>query len=159
MEGLRNWYLALSRREQVMVLAMLAIAAPVLLWLAVIRPVNAWHDSARDEFVVASERYGNVRALALALEQGEDDAPVAAFAGTVSDYVSVSAAQAGFALTRNVEAGPDRTDIGIAQAQAQAALTWIDQLRASGLRIESVRLTDNGEGGVAVDLIVARGRQ
>lgn len=155
MNALRDWYLGRSRREQVMLGVMLLVAVPVLVWLLVVMPVNGWHDEARDDYLAASERYGRVVLLAGA--ERDEGSGGRSIEQPLGDYVAASAAQAGFALTRNVPDGPARTDIGIAQARPQAALEWISQLRAAGIVVDRLQLADNGEGGVEVDLTLSKG--
>ncbi|MCJ7421079.1 type II secretion system protein GspM [Sphingomicrobium astaxanthinifaciens] len=156
MTPLLDWYRARSRREQVMLGAMMLLAVPILGWFLVVAPAMHWHDEARDAYLEASERYGRTVVLAEAVEAGGERAAARRIAQPLSDFVAASAAQAGFALTRNVATGGDRTEVGIAQARPDAALAWLTQLRAAGVAIEGMRLTDNGEGGVEVDLRLAK---
>ncbi|WP_265587564.1 type II secretion system protein GspM [Sphingomicrobium arenosum] len=157
MSPLTDWYRARSRREQVMLGVMALIAVPILAWFLFIAPALGWHDGARDHYLEASERYGRTRLLAEDLDGG-NGAGTSRIDQPVGDYVAASAAQAGFALTSNVTSGDDRTQVTIAQARADAVLAWIGQLTAAGVAIEAMRLTDNGEGGVEVDLVLARAR-
>ena len=157
MNAIRDWWRGRSRREQVLVGIMLLIAVPIIGWFLIIAPANAWHDRARADYIAASDRYGRVKALSLGVTGEEAPAPVV-IEGALAEFVSVSADQAGFALTANNAQGPDRTAIAVAQARAPAALQWIGQLRAAGVRVEALSMTDNGEGGVRLDLTLAKAR-
>ncbi|MCJ8191264.1 type II secretion system protein GspM [Sphingomicrobium aestuariivivum] len=154
MSPLADWYKARSRREQLMLGVMALVAVPVIGWFLMIAPALGWHDKARDTYLDATERYGRAVLLADRLEGG--GANGVRITQPLGDFVAASAAQAGFALTRNIPDGDARVDIGIAQARPDAVLGWIAQLRAAGVGVESVRLTDNGEGGVAVDLVIIK---
>ena len=156
MTAIRDWWRGRSRREQILLGILALVAVPVVAWFLIIAPAVGWHDDARATYVAASDRYGRVKALADSL--GGDDGADAAVRIDIplDEYVATSADLAGFALASNVASGPDRTNVSIAQARSTAALTWLEQLRAAGVRVEALSMTDNGEGGVALDLTLAK---
>lgn len=159
MNAIRDWYLARSRREQVMLGIMTLIAVPILFWLLVIGPVMGMHDDARNGYLAASDRYGRIVALAEMIDEGAAGTNAPPLSQPLGDFVAASADQAGFMLSSNQPDGAGRTAISIAQAQPDAALGWMAQLRTAGVRIETVRMTETGEGGVAIDLTLARAAQ
>ncbi|MEN3972668.1 type II secretion system protein GspM [Sphingomicrobium sp. XHP0235] len=155
MNAVRDWVRGRTRREQILLGVMALLAVPIIVWFLIIAPAIGWHDEARNDYVEASDRYGRVKALAEQMA-GETGGTTARIEGPLDQFVAASADQAGFALTANVAQGPERANISIAQARSAAALAWFDQLRAAGIRIEALQMTDNGEGGVALELTLAK---
>lgn len=155
MNAVRDWVRGRTRREQILLGVMALLAVPIIAWFIIIEPAIGWHDEARNTYVEASDRYGRVKALAEQMD-GETGASTARIEGPLDQFIAASADQAGFALTANAAQGPERTNISIAQARSAAALVWLDQLRAAGIRIEALQMTDNGEGGVALELSLAK---
>ncbi|WP_343344982.1 type II secretion system protein GspM [Sphingomicrobium sp. XHP0239] len=158
MNAIRDWWRGRSRREQILFGILALVAVPVIAWFLIIAPAVSWHDEARETYVASSDRYGRVKALAEAM--GGDPSTTATapmrIDASLDQFVATSADQAGFALTSNSASGPDRTNVSIAQARSAAALAWLEQLRAAGVVVEAMSMTDNGEGGVALDLTLAK---
>ena len=154
MTALASWFRGRSLREQRMLLAMLAVAVPVLLWLLVWRPVNNALEEARERHAEAIERHGRVLATARALKQ--ERRPVAAPAGDLAGYVGQAAANAGLSLTGASAQGPDRAAVTIASGDPRAMTGWLRGFEQQGLVVQELRITPAADGSASLTAVVAR---
>ena len=72
--------------------------------------------------------------------------------GPLETTVRMRANDAGFALTSVVPQGGDRVQITIASARPGALIGWIADLEASGILVDRLGTTDNGDRTVAVQM-------
>jgi general secretion pathway protein M len=158
MTGLATWWRLRSRREQVLLSVMLALAAVTLAWLLVIRPLGDALSQARERHARA------VVALATARAQGGiitrlEQRRTPPLEGTLQSVVSMEAGQAGFALTRLTPDGDNRVSLSMAAARPQAFFAWLDRLEASrGLVVERLNVASNSDRTLSVELTLrARG--
>lgn len=134
---LREWIEGRSVRERWMLLVMGVLLAIVILWLAVVWPVQSGLKSGAERLDVALDRNAAVRAKVKALEKmprGEG----ARLSVPIAQLVSESAGEAGFTLERAQEQGPGRLDIAIASAKPQALFSWIAGLEAQGVTVDTL---------------------
>lgn len=150
----RQWFLARSRREQLLLSAMLAIALPLLAWLLVYRPVGAALTSARERNVAAVQEHGKVVAR---LAQVKQAAPATSMppTGDIAVLVSESAGRNGVILASNSMQGPDVAAFVTQAGPVTAALRWLQELEGRGVAVRELQITPAG-GGVAVTAQVAR---
>lgn len=151
---IRDFYSERTAREQRLILLMLAIAVPLLIWLLLVRPLDKAYDSALERHLEAIDRNGRVRALATAPRA----APPTTSAATqdVGLLVADSASRSGLTLGANASAEPGTVNITIPQGPLVAAMQWLRELEASGMRIEDLRMVPAGEGSVSVTARLAR---
>lgn len=144
---------ARSARERWLVGAMLVLAAILLAWLIVVRPLADALDAAR-------MREGDA-ALALAQARARAEPArlaVAAATGPVAAIVARTAGQAGFAAPRVGDAGPGRATVALDAARPQALFGWIAQMEQNGLVVERLRVQANADHTLAAALTL-RGRR
>lgn len=154
--GLKTWWAGRSRREQVMLLVAGVLAALVLGWLLVIRPL----DGALEEAQARHDAALLALAEAKADEAARSSAPPPAYApaGPIDGLVGRTAAEAGFPDARIEAAGPDQASATIAAARPQAVFAWIAGLERQGVRVESLDARANSDQTLAVDVRFAAER-
>ncbi|PZU59371.1 MAG: type II secretory protein PulM [Sphingobium sp.] len=156
----RDWYGALSRREQVLVGIMLGLLALVMLWLGVARPVDGGLRGAIARHGEALDRNAAVRAKVAALKALPPSRGAGTTALPVAQMVNESVAEAGFTLERNEEQAPGRTEIAIAAVRPQALFGWIAALEQQGIVVETINAQPAAATGtVSVQAVLkARGQ-
>lgn len=147
-----QWWSERSQREKVLLAVMALLAVPILAWLLVITPLQSVEENAREDYLAALDRNGRVRAMLDA-----DGQETATYSGALSSLVGETASQRGFTLTTNIADGPGRVRLSIAQASATAALGWLRELEAQGASIETLQLTPNAQGGIALSATLSGG--
>lgn len=147
MVELQSWWRARSRREKLLIGVMFALAGGMLLWLAVVVPVDDALVTARARHAAAIERNAGIRAAIAVLAQKRP--PAVPVSGALDQIVATSAGEAGFTLDANTAAGADGTAITIATARAPALLAWLDRLEQQGIEIESLQLVAAANGAVS----------
>lgn len=150
----RHWFLARSRREQLLLTAMLALALPLLAWLLVYRPVDAALTSARARNVAAVHEHGRVVAQLAQLKQTAPATSTPA-TGDLALLVSVSAGRHGVVLASNSMQGPDAMAFVTQAGPVTAPLRWLQELEEQGVAVRELQLTP-APGGVSVTGQVAR---
>ena len=153
-----NWFRSRSLREQRLILVMLGMAAIVLAWLLVVRPLG-------DALAVARERHGaavvaladaRAQAAEIARLEGEASAPAGV---PVDALVARAAAEAGFQLSQ-IQTAPDGSvNLSMESARPQAFFDWVAQLEAGqGLIVDRLNARANADRTVAVELGLRRRR-
>ncbi|MBA3578063.1 MAG: type II secretion system protein M [Sphingomonas sp.] len=151
----REWYGGRTRREQILVAAMAAVALPVFAWLLVVLPVISAYEKALQDHLEAVDRNGRIVALSEAMK----DRPARAAAPLDVDLqlvVSEAADLAGATLGEVTPAGPDAVSATLANSTAAAAGEWVRSLEARGLVVDDLRLAPSAEGRVNVSARLAR---
>ncbi|WP_205479445.1 type II secretion system protein GspM [Sphingomonas arenae] len=157
MSQILSWYQGRSSREQRLILAMLAIALSIFLWLAIWRPVSSALDDARERHEAAVERH----ARALAAVEGLKGAarPVATPAGDMSAYVGEAAANAGLTLGSATPQGRDRVAVTIPNGDPRVIIGWLRVLEQQGFVVQDLRMTPVAQGTASLSAVLARPRR
>lgn len=151
MTTLRSWYAARSRREQRLLLVMVALALVTAVWGLVIRPFGDAMATARERHAAAVVRLGETRASieAIAAQRGRR-AP----AGALPDAVRALAEQAGFPIA---SLDPDEgggVRVAIPSARGAAMTQWLARLERAGIVVTAATLADNGDRTVSARLVL-----
>ena len=152
----RDWYGQRSVREQRLLLAMLAIALPLLVWLALVVPIERAYDRALERHLEAVDRHARILSLAERAKGAPARRPV-----QVADlglFLTDNARQAGLTATPSAAPQPGASLVTIASASAPAALEWLRRLEASGYVVSDVRIAPAANGSVAVTATIGGGR-
>jgi general secretion pathway protein M len=139
-ESLTLWWLERSRRERILLGVMFALAALLLAWLLVLRPLSDALDAARARHDTAVIALAEARARS---PRGRAGAPAAPPAMPVDSLLGRAAAEAGFTDARVASQGPNRASVAIAAARPQALFAWVARLEAGGLAVERLRAQAN----------------
>jgi general secretion pathway protein M len=146
---MRQWWNTRSLREQRLLLAMGAIAAIVLVWLLIIRPIGDSLSDTKARHAAAVVALAEVRADADALQSARQATPVA-LGGPVDSIISQSATAAGFPTTQVTREGANQATIAIDAVRPQAFFGWVDQMEASGLTVERLSASTNTDQTLSV---------
>ncbi|WP_373487068.1 type II secretion system protein GspM [Blastomonas sp.] len=150
---MKNWLLALSRREQVLVGIAAVLALAVLGYFAVYRPLYMLATDAKRSFYEATMLAGRIEAKTRALSLPAQRRPAEAIAA-LNLLLASEAGERGFTLDRNDPSGNARADIAIASARSTAFLGWLADLERRGVVPETltIRRMDNGMVSVSARL-------
>ena len=142
-----SWWQARSERERRLLIVMAALAALVLGWLLIVRPLGDALDRAR-------QRHG-AAVVALAEARARTDPGGGRAAGPpplpLDALVSRTAAEAGFATARVTGGGPATARLTLDAARPQALFGWLARLEAQGVTIERLRARANPARTIAVE--------
>lgn len=154
---LRTLWLARSPRERWLLGVMLALAALVLVWLAILTPLSDMLSAARQRHGEAVEALAEARAQAAAITALERERP-APFAGPMDAAVAASAAEVGFQLSGVQPEGQGRVSLAIGAAKPQALFGWIAGLEAQGYIVQSLTASSNPDRTLSARIVLrARG--
>lgn len=156
MGGLKAWFASLSQREQRLIALMGAIAVPVLLWLAVWRPLSNAHEAALDDYRLALDRHGRIAAMTGNPAGEVPPAPV--IDGSLASWLLAHASERGMVLASQEDVAANRADVTLGTASASEAARWLTALEAEGLRVEAIELTPSANGGVDMSATIGVGR-
>lgn len=132
-----------------MVAAVLTVIT--LVWGGIVRPVGDALSSARERHARAIEALADAEMQMTALTALQQTRP-APMQGTLDAEIRNRASAAGFALGNVTLQGNDRVQIAIASARPAALFGWIAGLEASGLIVDSLSTTNNGDQTIAVQM-------
>ncbi len=151
-EQLLTWFRARTQREQYMV-AGGAIAVVLAFLYFLIVPLSDALASAKarhaDAVISLSETQARVDAFKAL--QADRAAPLDA---PLESVIRTRANDAGFALTNVTPQGSDHVQLAIASARPGALIGWIAGLEASGILVDRLATTDNGDRTVSVQMTV-----
>jgi general secretion pathway protein M len=150
---MKIWWEARSERERWLVGLMLVLAAILLLWLLVVRPLS-------DALDAAKSRHGDA-AVALAEARARARPPGAAApaaSGPVDAIVARTAAAAGFPGARIAGQGPGRASVSVDAARPQALFGWIAQMEQAGLVVERLRAQANPDHTLSAEMTLGARR-
>jgi general secretion pathway protein M len=149
---MRLWWDARSARERWLVGAMLLLAAILLFWLIVVRPLSDALDAAKMRQGAAAVALAEARARAAPAGSG------ARAAGPVEAIVAGTAAAAGFPGARIAAGGPGRASASLDAARPQALFGWIAQMEQAGLVVEQLRVQASADRTVSAELVLGARR-
>ncbi|MDZ3832776.1 MAG: type II secretion system protein GspM [Sphingopyxis sp.] len=150
MDGAKNWWIALSRREQWLVGIAGGLTLAVLAW-AFARPLYAAFVDLEVQHRAAVEREGRVAAKVQLLAQRPAKAVAAAVdAVAIDQYLVQSAGEIGLTLDRNEARGAHVAAIAIATAKAPVLTDWLASLEAQGFVVDQLTITPAADGTVGM---------
>lgn len=155
MTAVRDWFRGRTGRERQLIVLMLAIAAAVIAWLLVVRPLDSAYDAALDEHLAAIDRHGRV----LALAEAAKSTPSRGFDANKTDLqlvVTQAAAQAGITLEGANPSGANTVDVAVAGGRATALGQWLAQFEARGIAVQQMSMTPLPDGTVNMSARLAR---
>jgi general secretion pathway protein M len=152
---IRDWFVARSKREQRLIMLMLALALPLLAWLLVVRPLSAVYDDALEDHLAAVDRHGRVLALA-EVAKSTPARPVEASKAELQLVVTEAARQAGITLQAATASGANTVDVTVAGGRATALGQWLAQFEARGITVRQMTMTPQPNGTVNMSARLAR---
>jgi general secretion pathway protein M len=143
MNSLQTFWQARTRRERRLLIVMAALALPILLWLALIRPLGAARLRAESQLAAATADTAVLQAARTALATAPQSA-----SDPVMPRLQAAVAAAGLSLASLDPAGPNGATARIAAARAPVLLRLIAALEAEGLVITSLSISRNEDTSV-----------
>jgi general secretion pathway protein M len=146
---LKSWWRTRTLREQRLLLVMFGLAAVVLTWLLVIRPLS-------DALSRAKERHGQaVLALAEARAQaaaigGMERAPRARLTVPIEVLLNQAATEAGFPVAKVEREGTSQATMTLQSVRPQAFFAWTNQMEGRSLLVERLSATANSDQTLSV---------
>lgn len=151
-------WLARTERERWLLGIMFALAALVLIWFVVLRPLGDMLSAARERHGEAIAALAETRARAAEIAILERGGP-AAFEGPIDQAVAAAASEAGFQLSALQPQGQGRVSFALGAARPQALFGWISGLEGQGYVVERLNATSNPDRTLSVQVVLrARGR-
>jgi general secretion pathway protein M len=149
-ESLRNWWAERSTREHWMLGTMFALIFVFFIWFAVVIPTINGLDRARARHAQAVVDLATVRSKAAALKSMLAK-PAIPLGAPIPAFVSQSAGEAGFTLSRADPVGTDSVAITIVSAKSAALFDWINALDARGIFVSQLSIRTNSDMTIAVE--------
>jgi general secretion pathway protein M len=151
----RNWFLGRTKREQRLILLMLALALPLLAWLFVVRPLSAAYYDALQDHLAAIDRHGRVLVLAEAAKS-TPARRVEASRADLQLVITEAASQAGITLQGATANGRNAVDVTVAGGRATALGQWLAQFEAQGIAVQQMTMTPLPDGSVNMSARLTR---
>lgn len=157
MTGWRAWWNFRSVREKRMLLAMGGLAAIVLAWLLIIRPIDNTLAAAKARHDRAVIALGQIEARAVQIERLRAiSRPVRQ--GRIADIVGAEAVRVGFTMNQTEPAGTDGVRLLISAVRPQSFFAWIADLESRlGLRVETLTARPNADQTLSVEVTLREG--
>lgn len=157
--SLETWYRGRSRREQWLLLVMVALFAVVLVSLGIVRPLAGALDDARTRHGEAVTALGRVRADADSLRDAARLGAAPAPEAPLPTLVSTAAANAGFPNAGVTPGGGGRVTVTIASARPPALFGLVADLARRGVIVERFSSQAGADQTLSVDMtLIAAGR-
>lgn len=121
------WWTARAQRERTMLLVMAAAVGAFVYWYALLGPLRAWGEAARQRHDHAALELRSVIADARAIEALRRRRPTEAT--SPADAIATSARAAGIAIARHRQAADGTLMVDVDAAPAPALFGWLDALR------------------------------
>ena len=153
MAALRTRYLALTRRERVLVGFAAALSALVVLVHALILPLGRAFDSAHQRHTDTTMRTARLMVAMEELRVAKAAMPAAMPADRVA---AATAAQAGLEIRSNQPRGERLTQVETAAVSARIVLQWLNALDKAGLAADTLTITPSPDGTVAASVTLRR---
>ena len=146
----REWFAALSRREQILVGIFAVLLSLVILVYGIIQPLVGVYTDARADHAIAVEDSARLSAKIDLLRDVEGQS-VARPSGSLHQYLAASAAEKGFEIGRNDAMGNNAATISIPAAGPPAFFAWVNELEQQGIRLENLTVNPGPNGAISVN--------
>ena len=154
--AVKTWFMALSRREQILVGILGALLALTILVFGIVQPLIDGYAGARSDHRTALTESARLSAKLDMLEKGGAGSQ-RQVAGSLHQVLAESAAERGFVVDSNTPRGNDAATITMASAGPAAFFAWVNDLEAQGIRLESLTTTPASNGAISVNASFASG--
>jgi len=151
-----GWWDGRTVRERRLLGVMFALVAAVLIWLLVVRPVQAWQVAAADRRVEAETTLTEVRAgLRVIAPSATTTAP--ANAEGLEPLVRRTAEAAGLTVVTTMAPGGG-LGIQMSQAPGRETFAWLAALEADhGIKVCSLGVMENADATLNIDGALGQG--
>jgi general secretion pathway protein M len=152
-EAVRQWWLALSARERLMLSVLGVVLLAVVGWYGVATPLMGLSKASRERVELASTQLASLRALAASRPAGA----AAPSAGTAQSLVEAAAGKAGVSIARRRQDANGRFTIWVSTIDARALLPWLASLeRDGGVAVTDFTASRQDNGAVEAEITFAK---
>ncbi len=157
MDGLKGWWRTRTVREQRLLLAGGGLAAVVLAWLLIVRPLDSAlaEQKARHDRAVIALAQVEARAEAIdAVRASGGNRP----SGRIADLVTAEAVRTGFTVTDTDPVGTNGVRVAIAAVRPQTFFAWVADLETRlGLTVAQLTARPNSDETLSVEVVFTGG--
>lgn len=146
----KNWFAALSRREQILVGIFAVLLSIVILIYGIIQPLIGAYADARSDHAIAVEDSARLSAKIDLLQNGNAE-NAARPSGSLHQYLAASAAKKGFEIGRNDAMGNNAATITMPAAGPPAFFAWVNELEQQGIRLQTLTVNPAPNGAISVN--------
>jgi general secretion pathway protein M len=152
-EPLKALWQARTPRERWLLGAMFALAALVLAWFLVVRPLGDMLSAAKERHGHAVAALAEARSQAAAIAALEQGKP-GRLAQPIETALAAAASEAGFQLSSIQPEGPGRVSFALGAARPQALFGWIAMLEAQGYVVERLSASSNPDRTLSAQIVL-----
>lgn len=141
MEAIRSWFEALSSREKTLITILLALLAGFIAFYGIFKPFAAAMEDAEMRYQQAIERQVRIESkteIFGANEQGHEAEEAPLDPNAVTEIVSQSAGEVGFATSAINTQGDGSVTMSIDSAKPTALFRWIALLEKRGVMLTEI---------------------
>lgn len=144
-----DWFFALERREQWMLLvgaiALVAYLFFVMLW----RPLLTDNDSLRERNAKAAETLQWMHSSAAFIEQQKSNGPSATSSQkSISQILNASVASSGLRFSRFQPRGNDKAQVWFENVSFSKLFLWLAELQKQNVDVSTVSVSSTSQGGL-----------
>lgn len=151
-----GWWDGRTVRERRLLAAMVVLVAAVLVWLLVVRPVQAWQVGAADRRLEAEQSLTEVRA-GLRIVAPSAAAPASATTEGLEPLVRRTAEAAGLTVVTTMAPGGG-LGIQMSQAPGRETFAWLAALETDhGVKVCSLGVMENADATLNIDGALGQG--
>lgn len=152
-EAARQWWLALSARERLMLSVMGVVLLAVVGGYGVVTPLMGLSKASRERVEVASTQLASLRALVALRPAGA----AASSAGSAQSLVEAAASKAGAPIARRRQDANGRFTIWVSTIDARALLPWLAALeRDGGVAVTDFTASRQDNGAIEAEITFAK---
>ncbi|QJB70384.1 type II secretion system protein GspM [Parasphingorhabdus halotolerans] len=153
--SIKDWFLALSRREQILVGFLAVLLVITGLFYGVIRPVYAGIESAEQRYELAIERQLRIETKVAVLKAPLDIKPVTGNQ-PLDAFLSQSAGEEGFPVDTINAQTDGRIMMTIGSAKPTALFGWLARLETQGIVVSELNVMAAPNNVVSANLVLFR---
>lgn len=153
--GIKAWWRGRTARERRLITVMGVLAALVLGWLLVLRPLSDALAAARERHGAAVIALAEARSRAAEIERLQKR-EVPSDPRPVSQIVAQAAGAAGFAVAGLAETEGGGARLTLESARPQAFFGWVAEMEGRGLVVVELSARPNSDRTVAVEVTFRR---
>ena len=147
--AVKNWFSALSRREQVLIAIMGIMITTTLLFYAVARPLSDGMDHAQFNHEQMVKRNMSLKSKLKLLGSVPAEKPQRIEIGNLLEFIRRGATEQGFELAIIKSESDGRVAIAISSARPSAFLTWLSSLEGQGVYAEQLSARPAGPSTIS----------
>lgn len=151
MQTALTWWHGRDAREQRLLGVLAALLLAMLFWLAILRPLAAFRESAAERHDRIAAQMPSVRAAAAGIA-AEGGVPASEDGRAVRDIVAASASAAGLEFTSIQPEDGGGVRVGIAAVKPSFLFGWIAGLEKDGVVADRVLVQRNDDSTVSAEI-------